>query len=191
MPLEDFMDNLNILIGNNLSKIRKEKGFSLDQVSQLTGVSKSMLAQIEKGQKTPTVTTLWKIAGGLNVSLSMLMKDKQSPVHFVSCDNLNPLIEDGGKYRAFPFLPFDEDTKFEVFKMDLEPGCTHKSNAHTKGVKEYVFVSKGCLEIEIEDTTYKASSGEALFFSGDVCHTYKNNSNELISTFVLIFYSKN
>ena len=182
------MENLNILIGNNLSRMRKERGFSLDQVSQLTGVSKSMLSQIEKGQKTPTVTTLWKIASGLNVSLSMLMDDKKPSVHFVSCNNLNPLIEDDGKYKAFPFLPFNEDTKFEVFKMDLEPGCVHNSNPHTKGVKEYVFVSKGYLQIEVKDTTYNIVSGEALVFSGDVCHTYKNDSNEVVTTFVLIFY---
>lgn len=182
------MENLNILIGNNLSRMRKERDFSLDQVSQLTGVSKSMLSQIEKGKKTPTVTTLWKIASGLNVSLSLLMDDKKPSVHFVSCNNLNPLIEDDGKYKTFPFLPFNEDTKFEVFKMDLEPGCVHNSNPHTKGVKEYVFVSNGCLQIEVTDITYRACSGEALVFSGDVCHTYKNNTQEVVTTFVLIFY---
>ncbi|MEK1830280.1 helix-turn-helix transcriptional regulator [Priestia megaterium] len=45
------MDNLINIIGNNIGKIRKEKGYSFDQIAQLTGVSKSMLAQIEKGQK--------------------------------------------------------------------------------------------------------------------------------------------
>lgn len=45
------MDNLINIIGNNLGKIRKEKGHSLAQIAQLTGVSKSMLAQIEKGKK--------------------------------------------------------------------------------------------------------------------------------------------
>jgi len=185
------MDNLITIIGNNLSRIRKEKGYSLDQVSHLTGVSKSMLAQIEKGQKTPTVTTLWKVASGLNVSLSLLMEDKQSTVQIVTSDRFNPLIEDDGKYMTCPFIPFDEETKFEVFKMELKPECIHKSNPHSKGVKEYLFVSKGSLEIQIEGKIYRAIGGEALIFSGDVYHTYRNNSNEIVTTFILIFYPNN
>jgi transcriptional regulator with XRE-family HTH domain len=182
------MENLIDIIGNNLSRIRKEKSYSLDQISHLTGVSKSMLSQIEKGQKTPTVTTLWKIANGLNVSLSLLMKDQQSSVQIVSSNKFNPLIEDDGKYMTCPFIPFDEETKFEVFKMELKPECIHRSTPHFKGAKEYLFVSTGSLEIEIEDKVYRAGSGEAVIFSGDVHHTYKNISNELVSTFILFFY---
>lgn len=185
------MDHLITLIGSNLCRLRRERGLSLDQVALLTGVSKSMLAQIEKGKKTPTVTILWKIASGLKVSISMLMKDDQLPVKILSCDESNLLIEDDGKYRTGSLLPFDEDTKFEVLKMELEPDCIHKSTPHSKGVKEYVFVSTGCLEVEIEDTTYRIDNGEGLAFSGDVHHTYKNNSNDLVTTFILISYPNN
>jgi transcriptional regulator with XRE-family HTH domain len=182
------MDNLINIIGNNLGKIRKEKGYSLDQIAQLTGVSKSMLAQIEKGKKTPTVTTLWKIANGLNVSLSLLMMEPQPSVQIMKVDNSPHLIEDDGKYMTCPFIPFDEETKFEVYKMDLKPGGIHKSNPHSKGIKEYVFVSTGNIEIEIEDKVYKASGGEAVVFPGDVYHTYKNVGENTVSTFVLLFY---
>ncbi|MFE7083451.1 helix-turn-helix domain-containing protein [Priestia megaterium] len=182
------MDNLINTISNNVGKIRKEKGYSLDQMAQLTGVSKSMIAQIEKGQKTPTVTTLWKIANGLNISLSLLMVDQQASVQIVKSDNFTPLIEDDGKYITSPFIPFDKETKFEVYKMQLEPGCIHKSNPHFKGVNEYVFVSSGSIEIEIEDKIYEASSGEAVVFSGDVHHTYRNVGKEAVSTFILFFY---
>ncbi|MGR0119763.1 helix-turn-helix domain-containing protein [Bacillus halotolerans] len=182
------MDNLINIIGNNLSKMRKEKGYSLDQISQLTGVSKSMLAQIEKGQKTPTVTTLWKIANGLNVSLSLLMVDQQPSVKIVKSDNSTHLIEDDGNYMTCPFIPFDNETKFEVYKMEIKSGGVHKSNLHYRGVKEYVFVSTGNIEIEIEDKVYRASSGEAVVFPGDVYHTYKNIGETTVSTFILFFY---
>ncbi|AXI10408.1 helix-turn-helix domain-containing protein [Oceanobacillus sp. 143] len=182
------MENIINIIGNNIGKIRKENGYSFDQLAQLTGVSKSMLAQIEKGQKTPTVTTLWKIASGLNVTPSLLMvKTQQATVQIVKTDNLTRLIEDDGKYIISPFLPFDNETKFEVYKMELEPGCIHISDPHFKDVKEYVFVYTGTIEIEIEDKVYKASSGEAIVFSGDVHHTYKNIGKETVSVFNLIF----
>lgn len=183
------MDNLTAIIGNNLIKLRKEKSYSLDQVAQLTGVSKSMLSQIEKGQKTPTVTTLWKIANGLNTSLSLLMKDGDSAVQVIRSSVANPLYENDGKYMTCPFIPFEDETKFEVFRMVLEPGCVHESNPHFKGTKEYLFVSTGIVEVEIEGSVYRAAPGEAVVFPGEVHHIYRNISDVTAETLTLFHYS--
>ena len=64
------MDNV---LGSNLRKLRTERGLSLDETSKLTGVSKAMLGQVERGESSPTVSTLWKIAAGLKVTFSSLM----------------------------------------------------------------------------------------------------------------------
>lgn len=72
-----------------------------------------------------------------------------------------------------------------VHKMELKPGGVHKSKSHSKGVKEYVFVSTGSLEIEVEEKVYQASSGQAVVFSGDVNHIYRNIGGETVSTFIL------
>ncbi len=62
-----IMNNLNI--GKQLKKIRQGRELSLDEAAVLTEVSKPMLGQIERGQSSPTITTLWKIATGLKVPL--------------------------------------------------------------------------------------------------------------------------
>ena len=67
------MKNLNLIIGNKLKDIRNKRNLSLDEVAKLTGVSKAMLGQIERGQSNPTVSTLWKIATGLKVSFSLFI----------------------------------------------------------------------------------------------------------------------
>ena len=64
------MEYLNSLIGKKLKEIRSAKRLSLEEVTKLTGVSKAMLGQIERGISNPTVSTLWKIATGLKVSFS-------------------------------------------------------------------------------------------------------------------------
>lgn len=58
------MDAMSSRISENLRQIRKEKKLSLDSMAEQTGVSKSMLGQIERGESSPTVATLWKIATG-------------------------------------------------------------------------------------------------------------------------------
>ena len=59
------MESMNLKIGEKLKNLRTTRTLSLDDVSALTGVSKPMLGQIERGQSIPTVTILWKIATGL------------------------------------------------------------------------------------------------------------------------------
>ena len=59
------MGNINLVISMNLKHIREERKLSLDKVAKMTGVSKSMLGQIERGDSNPTIATVWKIANGL------------------------------------------------------------------------------------------------------------------------------
>ena len=65
------MDYLSHNVAVNLKRIRQSKGMSLDQVSEQTGVSKSMLAQIEKGNANPSLGVLGKITSGLRIKLKI------------------------------------------------------------------------------------------------------------------------
>lgn len=77
------MKNLNLIIGNKLKDIRNKRNLSLDEVTKLTGVSKAMLGQIERGQSNPTVSTLWKIATGLKVSFSLFIDENQEDLQLI------------------------------------------------------------------------------------------------------------
>ena len=65
-------------VSENLRRIRKEKGLTLDKTAELTGVSKAMLSQIERGVSSPTIARLWQIATGLNVSFSQFVIASQA-----------------------------------------------------------------------------------------------------------------
>ena len=62
-------------IAANAKRLREEKKLTLDAAANLTGVSRSMLAQIEKGEVNPTISVLWKIANGLKVPYTRLMEE--------------------------------------------------------------------------------------------------------------------
>ena len=70
------MDNINRIIGRNLNRYRRSMGLSLDKVAEMTGVSKGMIGQIERGETNPSVSTLWKIANGLHISSTSLFEEK-------------------------------------------------------------------------------------------------------------------
>ena len=184
------MDNLNLIIGNNLNKYRKNKGLSLDKVAELSGVSKGMLGQIERGETNPSVSTLWKIANGLHVSFTSLLENEPSELVIIKKDNVSPLTESDNKYKIYPVFPFDSNKRFETFLADLEAGCIHTSEAHEKGVEEYIHVSKGSFELQIKDTSYFLMEGDSIRFLADKAHEYKNLSESLTKLYIVINYSE-
>lgn len=182
------MEEIHIKIGKKLNKIRKNKGLSLDKVSEMTGVSKSMLGQIERGESIPTVTTLWKIATGLHLSFSTFVEEEQASVTIVSLENVKPVFGEDSSYRVYSMFPFDPQKKFEMYTIELDPGVSHLSLPHQDGVEEYIVVAKGTLEIVLNQQLYTVSEGNAIRFSAETNHTYRNRTEQLVRANLIIYY---
>ena len=67
------MNDLSGVVGENLKRLRAERGLSLDALARESGVSKSRLGQIERGEANPSISTLWQIAKALKVEFSVLV----------------------------------------------------------------------------------------------------------------------
>ena len=174
-------------IANNLAKIRKSRGLSLDNVSELTGVSKAMLAQIENGKSNPTVTTLWKIANGLQVSFSGFLKENDKhQIEKINVNELNPVIDDDGNYSVYSVFPFHPEKKFEIFTVDLKPGFSHISEKHIG--EEYVLIKRGTLTLDIQGEKFDLHPDEAIKFNANTDHMYINSSDELVRFYNIIYY---
>ncbi|MGO4495190.1 helix-turn-helix domain-containing protein [Paenibacillus sp. 2RAB27] len=175
-------------IGKNLQNIRKARSLSLDQVAELTGVSKAMLGQIERGDSNPTISILWKIVNGLHISFTSLIEDNVPKVTHIHLDEIEPFLEEDGKYRAFPIVPFEQKKQFEIYTVEIEVGCTHASEAHYDGVEEYILMISGELRLRIQDETYELKAGDAIHFSADQPHVYENIADEKTMYNTIICY---
>lgn len=96
------MDTMNIIVAQNIKRLREENKLSMEELSRLSGVSKSMLAQIERGDGNPTISTLWKISNGMKVPFDALTIRPKSPYELVKLSDTQPLYENGGKVRNYP-----------------------------------------------------------------------------------------
>ena len=174
------MDNLAVKISFNLKNLRSKRGWSLDATSQKTGVSKAMLGQIERGESSPTIATLWKISAGFDVSFSSFIDDVQPYQRgFIHRKpELQQMHKQYDKINVMPIFPFDEHLGFEVFIIELLPGCTHLSPPHQKGVTEHVIPVSGAIEILVEGTWHKVHQQEGFRFSADLPHGYRNLSDK-------------
>lgn len=170
------MDKIYQHIALTLKKLRQEKGWSLDKTAQATGVSKAMLGQIEREESSPTIATLWKIASGFATPFSSFIEDaspaSDDPVY--RSGEVQQLHPSDAKIRVFPLFPFDEKLHFELFIIELLPGCEHLSPPHKPGVIEHVIVVDGEIEILIDGQWRRLTKGTGIRFDAHKIHGYRN-----------------
>ena len=184
------MEKIYQHIAATLKTLRKERGWSLDKAAESTGVSKAMLGQIEREESSPTIATLWKIARGFNTSFSSFIEDLQtdfsSPVYRSGqAQQLHPNDE---KIRVLSLFPFDKELHFEVFMLELLPGCEHLSPPHKEGVIEHVVVIEGKMEVLINHIWQPLNTGEGLRFHANQPHGYRNVTQHIARLHDMIHY---
>ena len=93
--MED-LDAILSFLPLRLKKARRAKGLSLDAVAKLSGVSRSMVSQIERGESSPTISTLWNLTKALQVDFAGLLEDDQESRVEILRSNDVPTIENHG-----------------------------------------------------------------------------------------------
>lgn len=180
---------VNQMIGAKMKAIRTERKLSLDELSRMTQVSKAMLGQIERGTSSPTVSTLWKIATGLGVSFSSFVEEEQPKFSKVNISEIEPLLEDDGRYLVHTLFPTEPKRNFEVYSVSLKPGCEYTSPAHISGVEEYLFLHSGEMTVVVAEEEHELKAGDAFRFSADYEHTYVNRSAATCELFLIVHYT--
>lgn len=160
-----------------LRALRRARGWSLDRAALETGVSKAMLGQIERGESSPTVATLWKIASGFHVSLSAFLgpvpEGGEAGTVFRRAAALRHQPGTDGMLVA-PLFPYEPRFGYELFELTLPPGYVRESEAHEPGVTETVIVLAGTMEVLTNGGWKCLTVGEAVRFPADRPHGYRN-----------------
>ena len=182
------MDYINSNISLNLRKIRLGRGMSLDQVAEQTGVSKSILGQIERGEANPTIGTIGKIVSGLRVELNDLIKNPGEEIYLVNKEHLIPTKVEEGKYRVFTYFPYEKNRDFEIYVIEVEPRAEYVSGSHGENTKEYVLVNEGTLLLKREEESCCVKKGDAIRFDSDEEHRYINAGETLLQLVSVFSY---
>lgn len=178
-------------LAQTLKQVRKDKKLSLDRAAELTGVSKAMLGQIERGESSPTVSTLWRIATGFDISLSSFIEPATTQnlkkTVLRTADDIRQHPGDDGLMIA-PLFPYESQLGFEYLELVFQAGYDRVSDAHAPGVIEIITVLEGVLEICTEDTWHRLTSGQSLRFAGDKPHAYRNATDQDAKVITVIHY---
>ena len=175
---------INITVATQLKKARAEKGWSLDVASQHCGVSKAMLGQIERGESSPTIARLWKIATGFSLPLSDFLGQKNNQALAVKG------LAEGQEISIETVFEYDKNTGIEVFELVFASGHVQYSEPHQTGVIEHIVVTNGSMEYLSEGLWLPLNMGDKAKFHADQAHAYRNVGVEPLQFFNIIYYPR-
>jgi len=178
---------LSGVIAANLKFLRTERNLSLGQLAEVSGVSKVMLSQIEKGESNPTINTIWKIANGLKVPYTRLIDEIKNEAAVIRKTGISPQVGENPSYTAFCYYKTTPLRNFELFHVELGPRSSNSSIGHTAKSQEYILVTCGELLLNTADQEYALQEGDSMFFDPSMQHAYSNRQDSK-TTFIVINY---
>ena len=123
------------------------------------------------------------------MSFTTLLSSPQSDTSVVRQADIGPLIEDGGKYRLYPFFPIEEGRRFEVYAFEIDGGGSLSAEAHPEGTQEFITVFAGQLTVWVNGQEYQVAEGDSIRFRADRAHSYLNPGDGLAKVSLVIQYA--
>jgi transcriptional regulator with XRE-family HTH domain len=164
------------VLAAELRRHRKDRGLSLEALSALSGVSRSMISKVERAEAVPSTTLLSRLAEALGVTFSRLMAPPTEREILVIPADRQPILRDaesGFLRRCIsPVLP---GRGIDWVLNTVPPGgSSGRFVGHRRGVSEYIYVLKGRLEAHVGDRAVTLEEGDSLYFEADADHSFAN-----------------
>lgn len=185
-------EELSMIVGRNLRRLRTKRGLSLERLAKLSGVSRAMLGQIETAKSVPSINVLWKISSALQVPFATLIAvaGTSGPV-LLKKESSKILESSDGRFSSRALFPFDEERKVEFYELRIASAHTEAAEPHAAGTYENLFVSKGTVEIGLENEPAQVlREGDAILFRADVVHHYKNLGKDEAVLYLVMTYAE-
>ncbi len=170
--MTDNGDAILSLLPAKLKAARQQKALSLEAVAKLSGVSKSMLSQIERGESSPTISTLWNLTRALQVDFAGLL-DNDTPASRISVlrsDAVPTIVVRGSGCRVRILSPPEDAGTHEVYELEFKPGDVLDSQPHAVGAREHLTVIAGTLTVTSGDSRETLRQGDSARYPADVTH---------------------
>lgn len=169
------------VVGSRVKALREATGYSLRDLSERSGVSPTMLSQVERGATSPTLAVASKIAAGLDLSLSQLLRLDETPHVVVGRAGEHRLHERGG-HRIEELTPPLPGLRAEVSTHELDPGSMTGTPGdapmHEPGSRETAVVLEGAIVLVFGAEQYVLGPGDSVTFDADLPHHFENQSDE-------------
>jgi transcriptional regulator with XRE-family HTH domain len=167
--------------GLRVRALREAMGLSLRDLAERSGVSAPMLSQVERGETSPTLSVAAKIADGLELSLSQLLRLDESSHAVVTREGRRRRYSHGGhRYEELtPPLPGQRaDVSLHTLESEATTGGPGDPPIHEPGSRETAVVLDGELTLVIDGAIHELGTGDSVTFDADLPHHFENHGTQ-------------
>ena len=164
-------------VGATLQKLRLARGLTLEDLSRIAGVSKSMLSQIEREKANPTIAITWRLANALGVAIGELLSSETREAESIRVLEAHETPTLPGSHAGYTLRilgPMELAGKYEWYELTLAPGGELASQAHDPGTNEHLTVLHGAMEVEVGVSKRKVKTGGTARYPADQDHVLRN-----------------
>ena len=176
----------SIQLGQQIRRLRQERGISIRELGRLSGLSANALSMIERGLTSPSVSTLYRMTDALSVPITALFRqdDAQEAVVFRSSATRTHVPFQLGVWEGLGGEAFIG--RMQPFMLTLESGAeSGKENIVHTG-HEFVMCLNGNLEYEVEGKQYKMKAGDSLLFAARLAHRWRNPGDSVAHAILVL-----
>jgi transcriptional regulator with XRE-family HTH domain len=178
---------LTVKLGKTINRLRRAYNYSLGDLSEQSGVAKSIISQIEKNETNPTLSTIYKLARALNSPIEEILRGEDAPALI---EKLGPsgtplLVSDDGRCRLRIIGWIKTVELVQWYHFEAEPGGVLESEPHPAGSIENLTLLSGAVSVEVGEEVFKVSAGETARYAGDRPHRIVNEGSEVASALMV------
>lgn len=178
-------------ISLNIMNHRKQKNMSFDELSKRSGVSKSMLSQIEQDKTNPTVITVWKIARALDVSIEELLESDTDYQIEVLRRESSPIIYSNDRSCIIRVnSPIHMTDNLELYYMDFKPYGKLCSMPHYPKSEEFCTVISGKFKVTSNNSSFALNEGDTARYKADQNHSIENLTDKEAQAYLVVWFPK-
>ncbi|MCX6923601.1 MAG: XRE family transcriptional regulator [Verrucomicrobia bacterium] len=177
-------------LGSRVKDLRSGRGWSLEALANASGVSRSMLSQIEREQANPTLAVTLRIARAFGLSLGELleMPGAATSVTVIRADDHTYHYRSDTDCRVRTLSPLNLEKDVEFYEILLQPSGALRSAPHFAGTREFLTVQKGRIRVESAGDAEELNPGDSSSYRADVPHAIINSGKSAATVFLIVIY---
>jgi transcriptional regulator with XRE-family HTH domain len=186
----DAVDPINGQISQRVKTLRQQRNWSLEQLGTASGVSRSMLSQIERNQANPTLAVTCKIAQAFGMSLAEFVEipAASSSIHVIRADDREHLYRSDEFVEIRTLSPLNLEKDVEFYQVRLKVGGILRSAPHFQGTREFLTVEQGRVRVQSSADTAELNKGDSTTYRADVNHSIENIGKSEATVFLVVIY---
>ncbi len=176
-------------LGKTIQRLRKAYNMSLGELSEQSGVAKSIISQIERNETNPTISTVYRLSRALDTTVNEVLKTDESNIFLEhQLKSGIPILESqDGLCRLAIAGPLNLVNHIQWYDFVAKPAGILESDPHPAGTVEHLYLLNGEVEVTAGDDKRRAKAGEAIRFRGDLPHKIVNTGEgEAHATMILV-----